>query len=46
MNIHCLGDSVTASADQPEIGRWTVQLQMHFEAWRPGVFSVYNNGVG
>ena len=44
--IHCLGDSITQAGGLPECGRWTVVLQMRLEAWRPGAYAVYTNGVG
>ena len=45
-SIHCLGDSITQAAGNPECGRWTAVLQQHFDAEKPGMVAVYNHGMG
>lgn len=46
ISIHCLGDSITEAGGLPECGRWTVLLQRLLDDAEPGVYGVYNHGVG
>jgi lysophospholipase L1-like esterase len=46
LSIHCLGDSITQAAGNPECGRWTAVLQQRFDAETPGRVEVYNHGMG
>lgn len=44
--IVCFGDSITASTDSPEGGRWTSRLQRLLDGEGGGEWQVYNRGIG
>lgn len=46
MNIICLGDSITQAGGFAERDRWPSVLQHMLQTRWPGVFSVFNCGVG
>ena len=46
MNIVCFGDSITHAAGFAEKDRWPTVLQNTLETWRPGMYAVYNRGIG
>ncbi len=45
MNIICFGDSITQSGGA-EGDRWPTRLQHSLDEWRPGVYKVFNRGIG
>jgi len=46
MNIICFGDSITHAGSFAEGDRWPTILQFKLNAWRPGAYKVYNQGIG
>lgn len=46
MNIICFGDSITSARAFAEGDRWPTILQFKLNAWQPGVYKVYNRGIG
>jgi lysophospholipase L1-like esterase len=45
-NIVCFGDSITQAVNFAEGDRWPTILQCKLDEWKPGIFHVYNRGVG
>jgi len=46
MNIVCFGDSITNARPYAEGDRWPTILQVKLDAWKPGAFKVFNQGLG
>lgn len=46
MRIVCFGDSITRGAELPEAQRWPQRLEDGLNQRRPGLYEVYNRGVG
>lgn len=46
INVVCFGDSITEAAEFAREERWPALLQVKFDAWLHGRFSVHNRGVG
>ena len=46
INIICFGDSITEGAEFSNADRWTSLLEMKLDAVKPGVFKIYNRGIG